>query len=78
MTHFPMTERYDLLIASMRAASVTVTYTFIAAVSLLAFRQLVRWLVPATFVPVYFRILLYNATDILLIAAVYVPIILSK
>jgi len=74
----PMTERYDLLIASMLAASQTVTYTFLIGVSLLAFRALVRWLLNDTVIPVYFRILLYNATDILLVAAIYIPIIISN
>ena len=79
--NYPMTERYDLLIASMRAASTTVLYCAAAALALVLIRPLVRWILPPnddSFLPVYFRSIVYTLADLMVVAPILALFILSK
>lgn len=72
-----MTARYELLIKSMQASSEAVLITFLFAMLLLLVRHAIRRVVTAPAVTVFFRDMMYNAGDVLLILPVYALIILS-
>jgi hypothetical protein len=72
-----MTARYELLIASMRASSEAVLITFLAAMFLLLARYAIRRTVDSPVLPVFFRDVMYNAGDILLLLPIYTLIIIS-
>ena len=72
-----MTARYDLLIASMRASSEAVLVMFLLAMFMLLTRLAIRRAVESPVVPVYFRKVMYNAGDLLLLIPIYTLIIIS-
>lgn len=72
-----MTARYDLLIKSMQASAETVLVMFLLAMLLLIARLAIRRAVDSPFVPVFFRDVMYNAGDVLLLVPVYALIVVS-
>jgi hypothetical protein len=72
-----MTARYELLIASMRASSEAVLVMFLLAMLLLLSRLAIRRAVGSPLLPVFFRDVMYNAGDILLLIPIYTLIIIS-
>lgn len=72
-----MTARYELLISSMRASAEVTLLMFAFAMLLLLIRYGIRTAVASPIVPVFFRNLMYNTADILLLFPIYMLIIIS-
>lgn len=72
-----MTARYELLITSMREASEAVLICFVFAMLMLIIRYAVRRAVDTPHLPDYFKTLMYNVADVLLLLPIYALIIVS-
>lgn len=73
-----MTARYDLLIESMRASAEAVLLMFMLTMLILLVRFAIRRAVTSPVVPVFFRDLMYNAGDLLLLFPIYALIVISR
>lgn len=67
-----MTNRYDLLISSMRAAANNMEIMFLAALLLLSIRWLILWLVQPETVPSYVRTAALGLYDLCLVSFVLI------
>lgn len=73
-----MTARYELLISAMQTASHAVTVTAMIAIALLLFRVVIRRSLDAPMIPVFFRNLMYNTADLMLLAVIYAPFVIAE